>query len=277
MANMANVTTMVDVGDAQLACTDVGSGSPVVWLHGSGPGATGMSNFGGNLAAFQDYRNIVVDLPGWGSSPRPDTGEPLIFDAAERVCRAMTALGIERAHLVGNSYGGAVAMRIAMRHPERVDRLVLMAPGGVLPADAPPWPVGLERLFGYMADQKPSREAMAEFVRLMVFDETLATESLIDERYESSLRAHPELPIPPNFGDLTPDLALISAPTLLVWGREDQTVPLTWAPKILEGIPDAELRVLPNCRHWVQYERAPEFNHIVREFLQGGAAAAAEG
>ncbi|MDQ0779774.1 4,5:9,10-diseco-3-hydroxy-5,9,17-trioxoandrosta-1(10),2-diene-4-oate hydrolase [Streptomyces aurantiacus] len=271
------MTSTVEVAGAQVAYTDVGAGSPIVWLHGSGPGATGMSNFGGNLPAFEDYRNIVVDLPGWGSSPRPVTDEPLIFAAAERVCAVMTALGIERAHVVGNSYGGAVAMRIAMRHPDRVDRLVLMAPGGVLPADAPPWPAGLDRLFAYMAADKPSRDAMAEFVRLMVFDETLATESLIDERYESSLRAHPELPIPPNFGDLTPDLHLVAAPTLLVWGREDQTVPLAWASKILEGIPDAELRVLPHCRHWVQYERAPEFNHIVSEFLRGGATAAGKG
>lgn len=52
-----------------------------MWLHGSGPGATGMSNFGGNLAAFADHRNIVVDLPGWGASPRPETDEPLIFHA----------------------------------------------------------------------------------------------------------------------------------------------------------------------------------------------------
>lgn len=271
------MATMVDVGDAELACTESGSGHPVVWLHGSGPGATGMSNFGANLPAFQDFRNVVLDLPGWGRSPRPATDEPLIFHAAERVVRAMTALGIERAHLVGNSYGGGVAMRIAVAHPERVDRVVLMAPGGVLPADAPPWPVGLERLFAYMAAPEPSRADMAAFVRLMVFDETLATESLVDERYASSLRAHPELPIPPNYGDLTPDLALVAAPTLLLWGREDQTVPLTWASRILQGIPDAELRVLPHCRHWVQYERAPEFNHIVREFLRGGAAAAAEG
>lgn len=266
---------MLDVGDVKLAYAESGTGSPVVWLHGSGPGATGMSNFGANLSAFEDYRNIVVDLPGWGRSTRPETDEPLIFHAADRVLRAMTALGIERAHLVGNSYGGGVAMRVAMTHPDRVDRLVLMAPGGVLPADAPPWPIGLERLLGYMAAAKPSREDMAQFVRLMVYDETLATNELIDERYESSLRAHPELPIPPNFGDLTPDLARVAAPTLLVWGREDQTVPLTWATKILQGIPDAELRVLPNCRHWVQYERAPEFNHIVREFLRGGATAAA--
>ncbi|HUQ56061.1 alpha/beta fold hydrolase [Lentzea sp.] len=267
------MTSTVDVGDAELACTDTGSGPPVVWLHGSGPGATGMSNFGGNLPAFDDYRNVVLDLPGWGRSPRPATDEPLIFHAADRVVRAMTALGIERAHLVGNSYGGAVAMRIAMQYPERVERLVLMAPGGVLPPDAPPWPVGLEHLFGYMAAEKPSRDAMAQFVRLMVYDEGLATEELIDERYESSLRAHPELPVPPNFGDLTPDLRLIGAPTLLVWGRDDQTVPLSWAPRILHGIANAELRVLPHCRHWVQYERAPEFNHIVREFLRGGPAA----
>lgn len=272
---MGNVVSAVDVGDLELVCTESGAGAPVVWLHGSGPGATGMSNFGGNLPAFADFRNVVVDLPGWGGSPRPDIDEPLIFHAAERVERAMTALGIDRAHLVGNSYGGAVAMRIAMTRPERVDRLVLMAPGGVLPTGAPPWPVGLERLFAYMAAADPSREAMEEFVHLMVYDEALATDALVDERYASSLRAHPELPIPPNFGDLTPDLGLIAAPTLLVWGREDQTVPLTWAPTILNGIPDAELRVLPHCRHWVQYERAQDFNHIVREFLLRAATSAA--
>ncbi|WP_335979165.1 MULTISPECIES: alpha/beta fold hydrolase [Streptomycetaceae] len=267
------MTSTVDLGDVRLAYTDVGSGPAIVWLHGSGPGATGMSNFGGNLPAFADHRNIVVDLPGWGDSTRPRTDEPLIFHAADRVSRALTALGIERAHLVGNSYGGAVAMRMAMRHPERVDRVVLMAPGGVLPKDAPPWPAGLERLFAYMADPRPSREAMAEFVRMMVFDEKLATASLIDERYAASRKAHPELPIPPDFGDLTPDLGLVLAPTLLIWGREDQTVPLAWAATILDGIPDAELRVLPHCRHWVQYERAPEFNHIVGTFLRGAAAA----
>ncbi|MDX3359053.1 MULTISPECIES: alpha/beta fold hydrolase [Streptomyces] len=271
------MTRTVDVGDGRLAYVESGEGSPVVWLHGSGPGATGMSNFGANLPAFADHRNLVVDLPGWGGSPRPDTDEPLIHHAAERVRRALAALGVERAHLIGNSYGGGVAMRIAVTHPELVDRLVLMAPGGVLPEDAPPWPVGLERLFAYMASEKPSREEMARFVRLMVFDESLATDALIDERYEASLRAHPELPVPPDFGDMTPDLARITAPTLLVWGREDQTVPLTWASTILHGIPDAELRVLPRCRHWVQYERAPEFNHLVREFLHGGATAAAPG
>jgi 4,5:9,10-diseco-3-hydroxy-5,9,17-trioxoandrosta-1(10),2-diene-4-oate hydrolase len=268
------MTSVLDLGDTQLAYTESGAGSPVVWLHGSGPGATGMSNFGANLPAFGDYRNIVVDLPGWGASPR-STDELLTFHAAEIVSRALTTLGVDRTHLVGNSYGGGVAMRMAVTHPEQVGRLVLMAPGGVLPKDAPPWPIGLERLFGYMAAEKPSREAMAEFVRLMVFDEALATDELIDERYEASLARHPELPIPPSFGDLTPDLGRISAPTLLLWGREDQTVPLTWAPAILHGIPNAELRVLPGCRHWVQYERMAEFNYIVREFLAGGVTAAA--
>jgi 4,5:9,10-diseco-3-hydroxy-5,9,17-trioxoandrosta-1(10),2-diene-4-oate hydrolase len=265
-------TSTLAVGDQVVAYTESGSGTPVIWLHGSGPGATGISNFGGNLPAFQDFRNIVVDLPGWGRSPR-DTTEPLLFHAAEIVSAAMTELGIARAHLVGNSYGGGVAMRVAVTHPEQVERLVLMAPGGVLPTDAPPWPVGLQRLFDYMAAEKPSREAMSEFVNLMVYDQALATDELIDDRYQSSLAAHPELPIPPNFGDVTPDLGRIQAPTLLVWGREDQTVPVAWASQILNGIPDAELRVLPHCRHWVQYERADDFNRIVREFLTGGATA----
>src|SRR5580698_2097850 len=113
------MVTTVNVGESRLAYTETGTGTPVIWLHGSGPGATGISNFGGNMPAFQDYRNIVVDLPGWGSSPR-DTQEPLIFHAAEAVTDAMTALGIRKAHLVGNSYGGGVAMRIAVTEPDHV-------------------------------------------------------------------------------------------------------------------------------------------------------------
>lgn len=267
------MTNFLELDGARLAYTEFGSGPPLLWLHGSGPGATGMSNFGGNLAGFPDYRNIVVDLPGWGESDRP-SDEWLLFKAAETVHHAMEELKVPRAHLIGNSYGGGVAMRLAVTRPEVVDRLVLMAPGGVLPDNAPPWPVGLQRLFDYMADAEPTREAMGEFVRMMVYDESLITAELVDERFAASLGRHPELPIPPQFGDLTPDLGNIQAPTLLVWGREDQTVPLTWAAKILHGIPDAELRVLPHCRHWVQYERRDEFNHIVREFLSGGAPSA---
>lgn len=262
----------LQLDETRLAYSEVGSGPPVVWLHGSGPGATGLSNFGGNLAGFADYRNIVIDLPGWGESNRA-SDEWLLFAAADIVHRAMNELGVPQAHMIGNSYGGGVAMRLAITRPEVVDRLVLMAPGGVLPDDTPPWPVGLQRLFDYMADAHPTREAMGEFVRMMVYDESLVTDELVSERFESSLARHPELPIPPQFGDLTQDLGRIQAPTLLVWGREDQTVPLTWAPKILHGIPNAELRVLPHCRHWVQYERRNEFNHIVREFLSGGASA----
>lgn len=256
----------VDIDGARLAYSESGDGEPIVWLHGSGPGATGLSNFGGNVPAFGDYRNVVIDLPGWGASERAGD-ELLLFEAAESVRRALTELGVSRAHLVGNSYGGGVAMRLAVTHPELVERLVLMAPGGVLPDDAPPWPAGLQQLFDYMLSESPSREDMATFVRMMVFDESLATDDLIDDRYEASLVRHPELPVPPHFGDITPDLGRIQAPTLLVWGREDQTVPLTWASKILHGIPNAELRVLPNCRHWVQYERREEFNEIVRSFL----------
>lgn len=260
------------IDGVRLAYTVTGEGPPLVWLHGSGPGATGMSNFGANLTDFPDFRNIVIDLPGWGESERA-SDELLLFAAAETVRRALEHLGVATAHFVGNSYGGGVAMRLAITHPKVVGRLILMAPGGVLPDDAPPWPEGLQRLFDYMREEAPTRQSMAEFVRLMVYDQSLATDELIDARYKASVRRHPELPIPPQFGDVTPDLGSIQAPTLLVWGREDQTVPLAWATKILHGIPNAELRVLPHSRHWVQYERRHDFNQIVRDFLTSGRAA----
>lgn len=116
----------LQLDETRLAYSEVGSGPPVVWLHGSGPGATGLSNFGGNLAGFADYRNIVIDLPGWGESNRA-SDEWLLFAAADIVHRAMNELGVPHAHMICNSYGGGVAMRLAITRPEVVDRLVLMA------------------------------------------------------------------------------------------------------------------------------------------------------
>ena len=110
---------------------DGAAGTPVVLLHGGGPGASGLSNFGANLPVFaKRFRTIVVDQPGFGRSDKPPvTGSYFTF-AADALAELLTGLGIERVHLIGNSLGGGTAVRFALNYPGRAGRLVLMGPGG---------------------------------------------------------------------------------------------------------------------------------------------------
>ena len=167
---------------------EAGEGDPVVLLHGGGPGATGLSNYSRNIDALaQRYRVIVPDLPGYGrSSKGVDGSDPFGF-LADSIRAALDELGVERAHLVGNSYGGACALRLALDTPERVDRMVLMGPGGIgttraLPTD------GLNRLLGYYGGEGPSREKLEKFIReYLVFDGPAVPDELVDLRYEASI------------------------------------------------------------------------------------------
>ena len=112
---------------------DIGSGEPVIFIHGSGPGASGHSNFKQNYPVFAaaGYRIIVPDLPGYGASDKPDTLYTLDFFVAA-LSGLLDALDIQRCVLVGNSLGGAIAIKLALDQPQRVSRLVLMAPGGLM-------------------------------------------------------------------------------------------------------------------------------------------------
>jgi pimeloyl-ACP methyl ester carboxylesterase len=231
-----------------------------------------MSNFRRNLAAFEDFDNLVFDLPRYGASDRPAIDEPLIPYAGGRVLRALDELGAERVSLVGNSFGGAVSAWIAATAPDRVDRAVLMAPGGMTPPgmrfpdDFPP---GLQLLFGYMVDG-PDRERMRAFVEAMLADPELVTDELVDQRFRASDR-EAEIDLskgPPDFGDLRPLLDRITAPTQLIWGREDRFVPIDWSLEWVRAVADAELHILPHCGHWAQYERRERFDDLAGEFLR---------
>lgn len=267
---------LVDAGDVALHVTTVGTGPPLVWLHGGGPGASAVSNFAHNLGAFTGHTNVLVDLPRYGGSDRPTIDAPVIEYAAERVRRALRALGHERVSLVGNSLGGGVATRIAADAPELVERLVLMAPAGVMPPDLQlpaELPSGLVTMLAYVRNG-PDRERMRELIAAMVFDRSLITDELVEERFVASQR-EPEIELadgPPNIGDNTPHLGRIRCPTLLLWGREDRMVPVEWSLLLLHGIDDARLVVEPHCGHWVQVERAERFGALCGRFLRGESA-----
>src|ERR1700722_5143706 len=157
-------------------------------LHGSGPGVSGMSNFGRNLPVFGErFRTLVVDQPGFGKSDKPAVEGNYFTFAAAALAGLLDELGLDRVHLVGNSLGGGTAVRFALRYPERAGRLVLMAPGGLgLNVFAPDPTEGVRRLMEFAAPPGPSKEKMAAFLRTLVFDQRLITDELGEERFAAA-------------------------------------------------------------------------------------------
>lgn len=259
----------IEAGDTTLHVSESGQGFPLVWLHGSGPGASGLSNFRGNLPAFSDYRNLVFDHPRFGESSRPAVTGPLIPHSGERILQALDALGIKSFSLVGNSYGGGVAAWIAATAPERVRELILMAPGGLTPKEvrkSEDMPYGIQLIVKAMVEGV-DRELMREFVSTMVYDQANVTDELVEERLTAALKNNPEIVGVPVMGDLTDLLPEITARTLIIWGREDRFLLPGWAVLWLEAIKDSELHIFPRCGHWAQYEQLDAFNKLTREFL----------
>jgi 4,5:9,10-diseco-3-hydroxy-5,9,17-trioxoandrosta-1(10),2-diene-4-oate hydrolase len=222
-------------GDYRLHYHEAGFGRPLILLHGSGPGVSGWSNFAGNFPVFaQRFRTVVFDLPGFGRSERPALDRAYPRLAAEALVTLLDKLGLAHAHVLGNAMGGYVALEFALAAPERVDRLVLMGPGGLSINVLGPDPSeGARRLADFM--MAPSRKAMVDWVDTMVSDRSVVDDALIDERLAnaeapgamesalaifSSLAEHPE-PVP-----MWARLKAIEAPTLVTWGRDDRMLPL---------------------------------------------------
>lgn len=249
-------------------------------LHGSGPGVTGWRNYRGNLAFFaRTHRCYVLEFPGFGVSD-PVEGHP-VLTAGRSVIEFMDALGIDAAAMIGNSMGGVVAVNLAIKHPERVSRLVTI--GGVGPNVFSPSPSEGLRLLQEFTDA-PDRDKLIRWLNSMVYDRSLVTEELIAERWEAAI--HPdaattaammygsaafemsqkfqaESPHPPYWANLH----RVACPTLLTWGRDDRVSPPDMALLPMRLIPQAELHIFGNCGHWVMIEAKEAFEATVSAFL----------
>ena len=251
---------------------------PLVMLHGGGPGASSWSNFGPALPGFaEEFRTILVDQPGFGASDKPPVVGNYYRFASDAVVALLDELGIERVHLLGNSLGGGTAMRLALSHPDRVGRLIMMGPGGLslnlFHADPTE---GVQRLMDFGAN--PSRETLRACISTMVVDQSLVTDELVEARFadatapgaQDAMRSmgmsfwNPETA---EDGMLWREAHRLRKHTLLTWGREDRVNPLDGAMAALKLIPKAQLHVFPNCGHWAQIEAAEEFREVATAFL----------
>jgi 4,5:9,10-diseco-3-hydroxy-5,9,17-trioxoandrosta-1(10),2-diene-4-oate hydrolase len=247
-------------------------------LHGGGPGASSWSNFGPALPGFAEhFRTLLVDQPGFGGSDKPEVVGNYFRFAADHVVQLLDELGIDRVHLLGNSLGGGTAMRLALTHPQRVGRLILMGPGGaslnLFHADPTE---GVQRLMEFGAD--PTREALRKFISTMVVNQDLVTDELVEERFAdatapgsqeamASMGASFWKPDTYEDGMLWREAHRLRPHTLLTWGREDRVNPIDGAMVALKLIPRASLHVFPNCGHWAQIEAADEFREVAVGFL----------
>lgn len=264
--------------DLNVHYNDAGSGETVFMLHGSGPGASGWSNFNRNFNVLVNagYRVILLDSPGWSKS------DPVVVTSGSRsdvnaaaIKGLMDVLNIERAHLVGNSMGGINALTFALAYPERIGKLVIMGGGGVGPSIFAPIPLeGIKLLQGLY--RNPTMDNLKRMLNVFVYDPSKLTEDLIEGRYANmmenkhhlenfvkSIQANPK-----QFPDLSPRLGEISAQSFITWGRDDRFVPLDWGLRMTWSLQDADMYIFNKCGHWAQWEHAEKFNELVIAFLK---------
>lgn len=261
----------IDVRGTSTHYHDVGEGTPVLFLHGSGPGVSAYANWQHALPALSAHaRALAPDIVGFGHTERPHDVRYSLRTWTDHVWGFLDALGLDRVSVVGNSLGGRIALQMAEDDQDRLDRLVLMgSPGvGMTLTD------GLKALRAY----EPSPEAMRDLLRgHFAVDPDLITDELVQIRYEASAApgAHEAYRLmffhPDHAGS---ELAIteeqvrsVTRPTLLVHGREDNIVPVDVALTMLRLLPDADLHVFARCGHWTQIERARDFNEVVAQFL----------
>lgn len=253
---------------------------PLVMLHGSGPGVSAWRNYRGNLPLFsQHFRCLALEFPGFGVSD--DTDLHPMAAAFPAVGTFLDELGLDRVNMIGNSMGGIVATRFAIAQPERIDKLVTI--GGMGRNIFSPAPgEGLNLLTDFVED--PTRERLVAWLKSMVYDESLVTEELIEERlavakdpatlaaakrmYGRGVLQHmaklaEKSPEPPYWAMLHK----ITAKTLITWGRDDRVSPVDMMLLPMRTIPHVEVHVLPNCGHWTMIEQKAAWESTVLAFL----------
>jgi 2-hydroxymuconate-semialdehyde hydrolase len=245
---------------------------PLILIHGSGPGVTAFANWQGVMPKLAETFHVYApDMVGFGYTDCPPEIEDFTLDLwVDHIEGFMDALGIAKAHFIGNSFGGALALALAARRPERVDRFVLMGAAGLN------FPIsqGLRAVWGYT----PSPENMRKLMETFAFNAGLVTDAIVQSRYEASIRpraqenfarAFPE-PRQEKLSALaTPedDVRQIKHPSLIVHGREDVIVPVTVASRFSALLPNSELHIFGGCGHWTQIEKKDRFLDVVIPFL----------
>jgi 2-hydroxymuconate-semialdehyde hydrolase len=256
---------------------DFGSGAPVVLIHGSGPGVSAWANWRLALPELAKTRRaLALDMAGFGYTDRPDGIRYTLDQWVEQALGFLEALDLEQVDLVGNSFGGALSLALAVRHPKRVRRLVLMGAAGLKFELTP----ALDAVWGYT----PSVQNMKAIMNCFAYDTSLMSDDLAQLRYEASIRPGVQeawdamFPAPRQrwidaLASPEDQVAALPHETLVIHGREDKVLPVSTSVRLSQLIPRAQLHVYGRCGHWTQIEHATRFVRLVDNFLAEADAA----
>jgi len=250
---------------------EAGAGVPVILIHGSGPGVTAYANWRLTLPVLaEDFHVFAPDIAGFGYTEARADEDFSLDDWVGHLAGFIDAIGVATAHLVGNSFGGALALAMAVRHPDRVSRLVLMGSVGV----SFPLTPGLDAVWGYT----PAEENMRRLIGLFAHDPALVSVEIVRSRYQASLRPGVQekyaamFPAPRQrhinrLASSVSDLGKLDLETLIIHGRDDQVIPLASSLTLNRLIDRSQLHIFGRCGHWTQVEQAARFCALVRAFL----------
>lgn len=274
----AITTTDVTAGDVTFHLSQSGEPgrNPVLWLHGSGPGVTALTNWERIIEDLApDFHNLAPDIIGYGDSTHPDPppdGLRAFTDLrVSTLIGLLDELGIERVDLVGNSMGGIISMCLALAHPDRVRRIVLMGAGGAAGVGVTPALLSLILFY-----EDPTVEAMEALMKKFVFDEgsfgadlssiaearmPLASRPEVERSHRATFSAGEPLPINED------TMATLTQSVLIVHGDSDQLIPKEAGEWYHDVLPNSQLEIIDKAGHWIQIEHHDTFVELVRDFL----------
>lgn len=250
---------------------DLGTGRPVIMIHGSGPGVSAWANWRLTMPDLAQHRRVLApDMVGFGFTERPADAKYGKDLWLKHLFGFMDALGVKQADLIGNSFGGGLALAAAVAQPGRFGKIVLMGSVGVdFPITA-----GLDAVWGY----EPSLDEMRKLLDIFAYDRALVSDELAELRYKASIRPGFQesfsamFPAPRQNGVsglAVPEdaIAALQHAFLIVHGREDKVIPPENSLRLFNLIPNAQLHMFGHCGHWTQIEHARVFNQLVGDFL----------
>lgn len=276
MANYTyeNTSKFVTAAGVRIHYNELGSGTPLICIHGGGPGANSWSNFRSNMDALAPkYRALLIDMPQFGESEKVVITEGRLTYIARVLADFMAQLAIEKAHFIGNSMGGQAAIKLAIDHPHCVDHLVVIGSTPMRHSIFTPMPVeGVKMIMKYYTGAGPSRDKMRDLLQTLVYNTSLITEEMVAERYKASadpetvelfMRRQPPLQVE----DLSGEMEKVAAKTLIVWGQDDRFGALDIGLTMLRKFQNARMHMFSKCGHWAQVEYADDFNRLILDFL----------
>ena len=271
MTELSRATYRV-AGGYNIEIADAGSGPVIVFIHGSGPGASGASNFRDNWPAFvaAGYRVILPDLIGYGASSKPEGIDYTLQLFTDTLYDALCAHGIKTATLIGNSLGGGIAMQMTLDHPEFAEKLIMMAPGCIEERERYFAMPGISKMVSGFGEPDFNVDEQRRLVCNLVHP-TFApkiTEQLVQERFAVARTQPKDVLVRMRTPNLAPRLCELKQPMLVLWGLQDEFCPESGGRYFLDAGCDVRVMTFNHVGHWVQVERAIEFNRHCIEFLR---------